>query len=152
MTEIPIDKETLRKRLEICTEECVELFSLDGTMTMCKVLDVYDGDSITVAMPFHDEVKKFKARMACIDTPELRTKCELEKRAAVDAKQFLENLILDRVMFLTCYKFDKYGRVLVRLMDSEGLDINQHMIDSGHAVSYSGGGKISWSDRLSNQS
>lgn len=108
----------------------------------CKVIKVYDGDSITVAAKLHESfpVNRFSVRLSGIDTPELRSRNEFEKKRAVIAKEFLKQKILNQTVFLENVTTEKYGRLLATII-YKGENINQLMINDTYAVSYWGGKK-----------
>ena len=117
-----------------------------------KVVDVYDGDTITVACRLHDTdgapVYRFKIRILNIDTPEIRTKDLAVKEMARAAKKTLEELILGKcVMIDEHMETDKYGRFLSNIQIGE-TDVAEHMLAGGFAVPYSGGTRIDWSAHL----
>lgn len=122
-------------------------FSLNGKLVYCKVVKVYDGDTITVNFKLFRKIRQFNIRMAGYDTPELRSKDPAEKEKAILAKFFLQNILLDKIVYLKCLDFDKYGRLLgeVHLSKKQYLSgtpcVNQSMISTGHAVPYFGGTK-----------
>ena len=66
----------------------------------CKVIKVYDGDTITVATKLHETfpVHRFSVRLSGIDTPELRASNENEKKRAYIAKKYLEDKILNQTV------------------------------------------------------
>ena len=54
----------------------------------------YDGDTCNALMlGVPDSIKKIKVRIRGIDTPEMKGKCENEKKLALKAKDFINNLI-----------------------------------------------------------
>ena len=54
-----------------------------------KVIKVYDGDTITVeAYPWPGITANASVRVDGVDTPEIRGKCESEKRKAVEAREW----------------------------------------------------------------
>jgi endonuclease YncB( thermonuclease family) len=57
----------------------VELFSLEGQEHLAKVVDVYDGDTIKCVFPIHNTLYRWNCRLSGVDTPELRTRCSIEK-------------------------------------------------------------------------
>lgn len=118
-------------------------FSFDGEFHKCRVIDCYDGDTITVVFWHNRKYQQFKIRMMGYDSPEKRSKNPAEKEAALQAKQYLEELILQKHVFLDCHKFDKYGRLLgtVYLNRFKGESVNQMMMDAGHGYPYLGGTK-----------
>lgn len=108
----------------------------------CKVIKVYDGDTITVAAKLHESfpVNRFSVRLSGIDTPELRAKNENEKKRAVLAKNFLQEKLLNQSVYLENITTEKYGRLLATIIYN-GENINQLMIDNKYAISYGGGKK-----------
>ncbi len=72
------------KCLLLCTtKDNVKSFDLDKKILVCKVLDVYDGDTFTAAIPFAGSIYSVRVRMSGIDAPEIKTKDEDEKRRRV---------------------------------------------------------------------
>ena len=122
-------------------------FSLKGYKTYAKCVNVYDGDTIHVVfkMPNNNECYKWVIRANGVDTPELRTRNKYEKQLGIKAREFLSNLILDKIIILECLDFDKYGRLLGELYN-EGNEksISNQMIEQGHAKAYDGGTKSKW--------
>ena len=108
----------------------------------CKVIKVYDGDSVTVAAKLHESfpLNRFSVRLSGIDTPEMRSKNENEKKRAVLAKTFLQEKILNKTVYLENITTEKYGRLLATIIYN-GENINQLMIDNKYAISYGGGKK-----------
>ena len=108
----------------------------------CKVIKVYDGDSITVAAKLHESfsVNRFSVRLNGIDTPEMRAQNENEKKRAFIAKDFLEKRILNQTVYLEDVGLEKYGRLLATVIH-DGNNINEMMIENNHAYRYTGGKK-----------
>ena len=67
-----------------------------------KVIKVYDGDSITIAAKPYENypIYRFSIRLSGIDTPELRTRNENEKKHAIIARDALSEKILDKIVTL----------------------------------------------------
>lgn len=113
-----------------------------------KVIKVYDGDTITIAsfVPGSDILFRFSVRLAGIDTPELKSHDAREKALAKRAQVALSDKIFGRVVRLEDVKLEKYGRLLATVLcdcdgESVSLNMNQWMLDQGHAVAYGGGTK-----------
>lgn len=118
-------------------------FSLIGSSCYVRVIDVYDGDTITIIFQFANNFYHKKCRIHGIDTPEIRTKNIEEKKAGYEAKEFLKKMILGKILWANFSKEDKYGRLLARLSyekDSKET-IDQIMIKNGHGYVYEGGKK-----------
>ncbi len=98
------------------------------------VLDVYDGDTVTlrVDLGFHTQTV-VKARLAGIDTPELRGGTGETKAAAKAARDFLRDLILFRDVTIKTTKTGKYGRWIVDIFLSTGDNVNNILVNRGHA-------------------
>ena len=126
-----------------------------------KVIKVYDGDSITIATVatvytnlIDAGIYRFSVRLNGIDTPEMRTKNESEKKAARVVQKKLEDKLLGKFVSLKNVRYEKYGRLLcdVYLEDKDGEDdtsINQWLLKNNLAVSYDGGTKNSPDNWLS---
>jgi len=107
---------------------------------------VVDGDTIDAYIDLgFDITTKKRIRFAGINTPECRTRDMEEKQRGIAAKirltEILENAT---VIHLDSHGVGKFGRVLGQLhVDSEHsismIDVNQLLIDEGHAVEYHGG-------------
>lgn len=115
-------------------------------VSTATVIKVYDGDTITVAsrLPFTDDRKdtiwRFSVRLNGIDCPEIRGKCETEKRVAQIGKSILSDKILGKTVLLENVELEKYGRLLATV-NFEGLNLNEWMVEQRLAVAYDGGTK-----------
>jgi len=109
-----------------------------------QVQKVIDGDTIVGKLDkgrnnFDEEVH---IRMLGIQAPEIsKAKTAEERVRGYEAKNFLTDLILGKSVIVKTVKAnddDNFGRMLaiVYLPEKDDLDVNQHMIDSGHAVVY----------------
>lgn len=112
-------------------------------ITTCKVIKVYDGDTITIASKLYPEspIYRFSVRLRGIDTPEIRTNNENERLHALAAKRFVESKTLNKIVMLEDVKTEKYGRLLADVYMEDGTCLNTLLIDSGFAVAYDGGKK-----------
>lgn len=105
-----------------------------------KVFSCYDGDTITGIVRRYNRNIIIRCRIFGIDTPELRTRDPTEKEAAIKAKEYIESLILDKIVGFEYLGEDKYGRILCKITVG-GKDLSSLMIQSGHAKEYMGGKK-----------
>jgi endonuclease YncB( thermonuclease family) len=80
-----------------------------------RVVDVYDGDTITCVTKYMGSNKfvKIKCRLIGIDTPEMRGGTDETKQDAIKSRDFIKDLIFNKIIYLKCDVNDKYGRVLV---------------------------------------
>ena len=126
----------------------VELFSLEGQEHLAKVVDVYDGDTIKCVFPIHNTLYRWNCRLSGVDTPEIRTRCSIEKKHGYKVRDYLRDKILNKMVYVQCNDFDKYGRLLVNILYDDCI-INDWLIQNDYAFQYDGGTKQSWSDYLS---
>ena len=125
----------------------VKVFSFEGRECAGKVVSVYDGDTVKVVFPLSeqepDRLFRWNCRLANVDTPELRTKNLKEKAFGKSVRDKLREKILNKMINIKCYDFDKYGRLLVELV-LEDENINNWLIENEYAKKYDGGKKTKW--------
>tara|TARA_Y100000022_G_scaffold194973_1_gene200033 strand:+ start:336 stop:785 length:450 start_codon:yes stop_codon:yes gene_type:complete len=130
-----------------------KIFTFEGRICNGKVVEVYDGDTVKIVFPLSDKepdrLYKWNCRLINVDTPELRTKNLKEKEFGKKVRDFLREKILDKVVNVKCFDFDKYGRLLVEIFTIENKDvkeecINNWLIENGYAKKYKGGTKSKW--------
>ena len=106
-----------------------------------EVLKVVDGDTIDVrirVLPIDlGLLADLRIRMEGINAWESRTRDLEEKRLGLAAKERLTELVTVPINVCLSGK-GKYGRWLGTLFDGE-TDINQQLVDEGHAHVYDGG-------------
>ena len=115
---------------------------------LCKVVDVYDGDTVKVVFYFHDVLYRWNVRLYGINTPEMRPSRlnplrKSIKANAIKSRDYLKSLFekKNNLLYIECGDFDKYGRLLgtffykdiISLYDES---INHQMIVSGNAKEY----------------
>ena len=109
-----------------------------------RVIKVYDGDTITIASKLlhfeNSPVYRFPIRLRGIDSPEIKTKCPVEKELAQKAQKALSDFIFGKIVYLTDIGMDKYGRVLANVYLGQ-INISQWMLDNRYAIQYNGGTK-----------
>lgn len=149
-------------------------FTLEGLQCEGRIVDIYDGDTITCIIPVHGSMYKYTIRMKGIDTPEIKSKDENEKKKAINARNFLIKKILCNdelqkefsylgdnctrkdiqcflrkhviLVWIKCYEFEKYGRLLADIYSIyfKNECLSDCLIINGHAVKYEGGIKHKW--------
>jgi endonuclease YncB( thermonuclease family) len=139
------------------------LFSFNGINGMSRVVDITDGDTIKAIINFKGDYYKIIIRLNDIDTCETKSKCEENKKLGIDAKKRLYNLITNKqldidvkdmkkfikhefhnncyLIYLKCYDFDKYGRVLGDIFKDENDTISYSSILVKERLAYIYGGK-----------
>jgi endonuclease YncB( thermonuclease family) len=90
-----------------------------GTVTVSKVISVYDGDTFRVNIDSLPPIvgKNIPIRVNGVDTPEIRGKCQYEKNLALDARDFVRNKLADaKEIKLTNLQRGKYFRVVANVL------------------------------------
>ena len=149
------------------------LFTLNGQIHQAKCVKCYDADTIHVVIALHGVYTRFRCRLKGVDTAELRSKNSEEKAHAKAARDYVKSIILDKVITIHCYEFDKYGRLLVDVFtdnsslsnttksinishdlqhhaggipldNTRQLHMNKHLIECGYAYVYDGGKRLNF--------
>lgn len=141
--------------------------SLNGFTTKARVVSVYDGDTLTLVIPFKNSFYKFNCRMMGIDTCEIKSKLQKNKDTAVRARNRVLQLVgvpitdIDMVLtrpkiqsllaekvytcWVKCYETEKFGRTLVDVRLSEDASsptIAEILINEKLAYEYKGDTKL----------
>lgn len=143
--EVAVDDATVsRLDSELDAAVSPSWFNLEGDMMRAKVIDVYDGDTVTVVFRFGSKIWKDKCRLAGVDTAEIRTRDEEERVRGLAARDWLRAQVLNKNVWVECGAWDKYGRLLgtIYLSGDFQQSVNQELINHGFAVPYFGGTKV----------
>lgn len=101
-----------------------------------KIIDVYDGDTVTAMVDLGFlHFQEMKLRLYGIDTPELRGE---EREQGIIVRDILREMVLGKEVTIRSYKDrqGKYGRYLANIILEDGLEVNQWLVDNGHAKEY----------------
>ena len=82
---------------------------------------------------------RWAVRLYGVNTPEIRGVGDEEKKKGLDARDWVRERVLDKIVWIECYKFEKYGRLLcdVYLDDSfEGPTLSDMIITEGLGVPF----------------
>ncbi len=140
-------------------------FNLEGIIGNYYVESVYDGDTITILIPSKTHIynmissneidtnsdtnklntiyfNQVKLRLFGIDTPEMKPSKNLPDREshiekARNAKKFLSDLILHKIIKVEFFTNDKYGRPLAKIYFDD-ICLNDLMIEQNYAKKYDG--------------
>ena len=114
-----------------------------------KVLKIVDGDTVDVDIDlgFGVWLKNERVRMMGIDTPESRTRDEVEKKFGLASKARLKELLGKDAILKTQINKDgedmkgKFGRILGDFITKDNRMATDVLVEEGHAVAYFGGSK-----------
>jgi micrococcal nuclease len=110
-----------------------------------RVIKVYDADTITIAskLPYDKSpMYRLSVRLNGIDTPEIKGKgiSDEEKESAKLARDYVSDLVLNKVVRLENIQSEKYGRILADVYIGD-IYLNELLIKERYAVKYDGGTK-----------
>jgi endonuclease YncB( thermonuclease family) len=94
----------------------------NGTVTRVK-----DGDTVVILTK---ENKKLNCRLYGIDAPEKK------QPFGIEAKEYLSDRILDKVVDYKVKSIDHYGRSVCLIYEGSGYSVNEEMVLKGFAWAY----------------
>ena len=140
--------EELRDRLKknYLSKAKIERFvpSPDGDVGL--VVKVYDGDSWTIMCEIGGRASIIAIRLRGIDTPEIRGSSLEERGAALAVRDVCRFCFLGKLVSLSSYGNDKYGRLLCDVSSDGNENVGAFLLRNGFANSYSGGSKAKFAE------
>lgn len=111
-----------------------------------RVVRVVDGDSfVAEALIWPGHVVTVSVRIRGIDAPEIRTRCQEEKEAALKSRRVLEELIGGATVSIRNIGGDKFfGRVLADVTAPTGEPVAEMLLTGALARPYDGGTRVSY--------
>ena len=149
-------------------------FSLQGKECYARVVDIYDGDTLTIILPFNDSYHRFAVRLLGIDTPEMKSKLVDNKKKAIRARNTVMQWVLPNkiinleepytrkqiqemlasevsLIWVKCDIFEKYGRLMIEAFSDfqspASESFSKRLIREGLAYEYFGGTKLTEQDQ-----
>ena len=102
-------------------------FSTYGALPTTIIQSCYDGDTCTA-------IDGEKIRLACIDTPELKGR-RADPIPAKKARDFLNNLVGNKEVYIRRITTDRYGRTVAELYLGN-INIQKLLVDKGYGQIY----------------
>lgn len=121
-----------------------------GSIEVQEVTSIYDADTFRVNIRGWPDIigKRISVRILGVDAPEIKGKCEAEKKAARRAKQFTVNALRSASKIeLRNIQRGKYFRILADVY-LDGKNLSEELIAAKHARPYDGGTRTGWCGRL----
>ena len=117
-----------------------------GSVTVSKVISVYDGDTFRVNIDSLPPIvgKNIPVRLEGVDTPEINGKCQYEKDLALEARDFVSSKLSNAVeILLNDFQRGKYFRIVAKVY-IDGVSLEEELLQNGLAYQYNGGKKSNW--------
>lgn len=142
-----------RSRLKKYTLDSLPRVPHQGEILPAKIVDVYDGDTFTAIFLYHDKTPfRINIRVFGIDAPEIKGKgvTPLERDAAVCVREYVSNILLDKIVPIQIKSWDKYGGRIVADVYMEkyrsknsrlSKTISEHLLELQYCKAYTGKGK-----------
>jgi len=111
-----------------------------------RICRVIDGDTFVALMCFDGFYFKTRLRLSGIDTPEVRTKNALMKKAGLYVKEQVEKLILNKIVTAKLLCHDKFGGRIVSTVCVDKKSLAEILLECGMAKIFESGRKIDWTD------
>ena len=141
------------------------IFTMNGMNTFARVVNVIDGDTLSLVIPLFDKYFKFNVRINGIDTCEVHSndveikdkglkakyrviemlsKKDIKDVLCISRKQIIELFNTNiSIVWIECLDFDKYGRLLGNVFfDNKTKNIADILISEKLAYRYDGGTKL----------
>lgn len=130
--------------LDLATLENTAEFTLQGHKCDAKVVDVHDGDTITLAFVFGGKIFHKSCRVEGVDCAEIRTKNIEEKNTGLEARNYVKDLLLHKIVWAEFSDTnDKYGRLLASIYPQKGGEsLDKTLIAMNYGYEYHGEKKI----------
>lgn len=147
-------------------------FSLHGIVTLGRLVDIIDGDSLCIILPVFNNFYKYNVRLNGIDTCEMRSKNQENKNLAIRARDALLELVTEKkytieltkhniqeilnksviTLFVECLDFDKYGRLLANVYFNSPItgkiQLSEYLLQNKLAYQYTGKTKLTEREQL----
>lgn len=118
------------------------------------VTKVYDGDTCTVDIDagFNIWVRDVSIRIHHIDSPEVKSKNELESKAGKKVRDIVSNMILNKEIVIKTKKDakEKFGRLL-GVITIDNIILNDYLYNNNLVKAYEGAKKSDWTDEELNK-
>ena len=110
------------------------------------VIEVIDGDTLRVrARIWLGQEVEINGRLADVDTPELRGRCEAERDMAVRARGLVAASIDDKPVSLTAIRYGKFaGRIVADVRTAAGESLSEALMSAGLGRAYAGRERHQW--------
>lgn len=174
---IEIDKNKLISNFENYLYNSTPKFNeaLNNKFLIARVIDIYDGDTMTCIINVFNEYFLFNVRLGDIDTCEMKSKnikCKIKAQGAQNylyelvtkkinndfdiSRKHLRSLLESKVYLVNilCGTLDKYGRLLGWIFDLEDLSqdktksFNHILVDKKLAYLYQGDTKLTEEEQI----
>jgi len=145
-------KKQWRKLVRLDIDNIDKLLEPTEILIPARVSRVIDGDTIEIVFLHGGKIPtKISIRIKGVDTPELRGKTDLEKKAAIFVKEKVEEVLNDqKIIQVKFVKWGKYSnRIIGDVIFNQDSYLSDFLLANGYAQVYKGKRKNKWTqDKL----
>jgi hypothetical protein len=118
----------IKEDLHKCTRDNTKKLSFFNIRTKCKVLSINSYDNINIALQCDLSIYQFKLQL--IDIEKIETK-QITLTSYYKDKQYLTNLIDNKILFIICGNWNKYGHLTGDIfLNKDDMDNNNNSINN----------------------
>jgi len=140
------------QKLFLETNKCkIPLFQIGPSECDGLIVRVYDGDTVHAVVSGYNPISgepqlhKFRIRLMHYNAAEIKGASIEEKFKAQEAKKYLSDLCLGKIVKLRFGKMDLYGRPLTEMyLYPDNQAVHTLMITGGYGKPYEGSGAKDW--------
>ena len=141
--------------------------TFNGQTRLCKIIDIYDGDTFTIVTKLHNNepYSVYKLRLYGFDAPEVKPlkslpNRELHKEAGIHLRDMLRDCLPNGTIVYVDFKNEeKYGRLMGEVYTikknifniTKNMNICNYLIDNKLVLPYTGQTKEDFNDTILNR-
>lgn len=115
----------------------VPKFTLNGQTHYAKIVKVYDADSVNIVFNWNGSLTRWATRLAGINAPEIKGGSVEEKKKGIDARDWVRDNYLNKMVWVKCYDFEKYGRLLCDIyLEKNGVSLSDILLEKNMAIPF----------------
>ncbi len=143
-----LQKRQRKKLLLLDPKDIPVCFGPKGEIVDARIVRVIDGDTIEILFLHGKKVPtKIKIRVHGVNTPELRSKRKIERKAARHVKEEVKKeLSNQKVVQVVFYKWGKYGGRVLGDIYYDSKYLSDYLLVNCYGQFYEGRKKIPFSD------
>lgn len=119
-------------------------YQSDDIYIPASVVRVIDGDTAEMDIyPPDKDTYRASVRFRGVDTPEIRSQCLAERKAALRAKAFTADILVGGNVLIRNPEIDRYGRIAGDVLVQK-VDISEKIVSAGYGRHYASGRRKPW--------
>lgn len=142
VTEVNTNKDNIDNKLLSLNIDDIPNVIFKDKCIRGRVIDVYDGDTITVVFILGDMPIKYKIILYGIKAPEIRLgkgRTQLEKNAGLKCRDYVKSILQNQLVTIIIKDNDIYsGRLIGEVYLNSQTNVGNLLVNMGYAKPYNG--------------